>query len=542
MYKFAVFGIFVLAFILRIVNLGTLPGGFTPDEASFGYDAYSLLKTGQDQWGNAWPSVFKSFGDYKLPIYTYLSIPSVAIFGLSEFAVRLPNALFGTFAVVLTYFLVREFGDKRRGEDSVALLATLFLALSPWHIALSRGGFEANLTTFFMTAGAYLFLRARRDQKLLTLSMFFFGVNMFTYHSARLVTPLIVMALLWIYRTDFPRRKVYSLASAVFLFFFIAALISLFTGAGTRAATSTILSQNLGSGNVRASVVNSGMPQILAKAVYNEPSFKLAKLIQNYASYYSPNFLFTEGAREVTYGMIPGIGVLSIFEFVGLPFFIWLLIRKREPAYLFLGFWILVSPIPAALSIGPGNAANRAAIMMPALQISAAMGMIYGMSLLKSGYRHYAQPLVYALILLIGLIGFVRYRYEEPSVAGAGMMYGMRELFSFLQEYPTKHIIISRSLSEPHIYAAFYDPIHPQLYQAATRNWTFEDRGLAWVDQQEGYFVGRYTIGSIDKIRDFKLDNTFVVGKRDEMPEDARIVKTILTPAKSELWVVAEKQ
>ncbi len=542
MYKWAVIGIFVLAFLLRIVSLGNLPAGFTPDEASFGYDANSLLKTGQDQWGNAFPSVFKSFGDYKLPVYTYITIPSVALFGLNEFAVRFPNALFGTLAVIATYFLVREFSDKRHTEDTTAVLAALFLALSPWHIALSRGAFEANLTTFFMTFGTYLFLHARRNQKLLTLAMFFFGINMFTYHSARLVTPVIVMSLLWIYRTDFPRRKVYSLASAVFLFFFITALLSLFTGAGTRAATSTILSQNLGSGNVRAAVVNSGMPQTIGKLVYNEPSFKLAKFVQNYASYYSPNFLFTEGSREVTYGMIPGTGVLTIVELIGLLFFGLLVIKRREKSFVFLIIWLVVAPIPAALSVGPGNAANRAAIMMPAIQIISAIGVVYGVSLLRVKYKTYAFPLIYSLSLILGLVSFGRYFYEQPSVANAGMMYGMKELYRFLQEYPTKHIIMSRSLSEPHMYAAFYDPINPQLYQAATRNWTFEEKGLAWVDQQEGYYVGRYTIGSIDKIRDFKFDNTFVVGKREEMPEDARIIKTILSPAKNELWVVAEKQ
>src|SRR3989339_2190313 len=100
--------ILALSFLLRVVALDKYPVGFTPDEASFGYDAYSILKTGKDQWGNAFPLVLKSFGDYKAPIYAYLTIPSVSIFGLTKFAVRLPNALLGSLAVYVVYLLINK--------------------------------------------------------------------------------------------------------------------------------------------------------------------------------------------------------------------------------------------------------------------------------------------------------------------------------------------------------------------------------------------------------------------------------------------------
>src|SRR5258708_12719733 len=109
MIKWLLIGIVLLGFFLRVIGLSNHPAGFTPDEASFGYDAYSILKTGKDQWGHMMPLVFKSFGDDKLPVYTYLAFPSVAIFGLNETAVRLPNAIFGTLAIIFLYFLVYQF-------------------------------------------------------------------------------------------------------------------------------------------------------------------------------------------------------------------------------------------------------------------------------------------------------------------------------------------------------------------------------------------------------------------------------------------------
>ncbi|KKQ43486.1 MAG: hypothetical protein US60_C0001G0001, partial [Microgenomates group bacterium GW2011_GWC1_37_8] len=116
--------IILLSFIVRVVGIGKYPVGFTQDEASFGYDAYSLLKTGKDQWGVSFPLVLRSFGDFKLPLYTYLTVPSVAIFGLNEFATRLPNAIFGALAVLATYLMVLEFTKDKK----LALVSALFLA------------------------------------------------------------------------------------------------------------------------------------------------------------------------------------------------------------------------------------------------------------------------------------------------------------------------------------------------------------------------------------------------------------------------------
>jgi 4-amino-4-deoxy-L-arabinose transferase-like glycosyltransferase len=535
MYKWLFAGVFILAFLLRVVNLGGSPAGFTPDEASFGYDAYSIIKTGHDQWGNSFPLTFKSFGDYKLPVYTYLAIPSVSIFGLNEFSVRLPNAFLGTAAVIVTYFLVLELFGKR--EKRMARIASLFLAVSPWHIALSRGAFEANLTTFFLTTGMVFFLAARTRQSLLSVAMLFFGINLFTYHSARLVTPLMVMALLWIYRSDFPRTKKYTLASAIFLICFVTAVVSVLGGSGGRAATSTLVSQNLGSGQTRAYVVTSGMPSVIARLIYNEPSFKLTKAAAQYITYFSPQFLLFEGPHEATYGMVPGIGVLTIFECLGIVGLLFL--RKNEKSLQILFFWALVGAIPAAISIGPGHAANRAAILMPGFQILAAYGLFLLSNRLPSLKRFFI--IFVSLVSLWGVGSYFRYYYEQKTVANYGMMYGMQELYAFLHEYPTKRVVLSRSLSEAHMYAAFFDPIEPKLFQQASKNWDIEEKGLAWVDQQEGYFVGRYTVNSIDKIRDFTFDNTFIVGKPEEMPENARIVKTIMSPKASTLWVVAER-
>ena len=108
-FKFAILlTIITLAAFLRFYKLGTNPPGLYWDEAVMGYDAYSILKTGKDHHGVTLPLFFESFGDWKLPGYHYLLIPSISIFGLNEFAVRFPSALLGTLTVFLTYFLTKK--------------------------------------------------------------------------------------------------------------------------------------------------------------------------------------------------------------------------------------------------------------------------------------------------------------------------------------------------------------------------------------------------------------------------------------------------
>ena len=100
--------VLLLAFLLRVLWLDIYPSGFTPDEASFGYDAFCILKSGKDQWGKTLPLVLESFGDFKPPLYAYILVPFVWLLGLSRPVVRLPNALLGTAAVYVVYLLMKE--------------------------------------------------------------------------------------------------------------------------------------------------------------------------------------------------------------------------------------------------------------------------------------------------------------------------------------------------------------------------------------------------------------------------------------------------
>ena len=121
---FLLFFIFVLGFLLRFYRLNEYPA-LNADEAALGYNAYSLLKTGHDEWGVAFPAIFRAFGDYKLPGYVYLAVPAVKLFGLTVPGVRLPSALAGTMLIFVTYLLARAFFSDTR----ISLLASFLVAV-----------------------------------------------------------------------------------------------------------------------------------------------------------------------------------------------------------------------------------------------------------------------------------------------------------------------------------------------------------------------------------------------------------------------------
>ena len=218
--KYALLVIILIAAFLRLYRLESVPPSLYWDEVSLGYNAYSILRTGHDEYGRFLPLTnFAAFGDYKPPGYIYATVPSIAIFGLNEFAIRFPSAFFGILTVLLTYLLTKKLFEKSnvsghpfdklrmtlspsKGQlsvvkgEAIALLSAFFLAISPWHLQFSRGAFEANLGLFFSTLGIYLFLRFAKDNTLwIFFSVLSFLAAMYTFTGQRLFVPFILLVL-----------------------------------------------------------------------------------------------------------------------------------------------------------------------------------------------------------------------------------------------------------------------------------------------------------------------------------------------------------
>ncbi len=197
-YVLLILGIIVaLAFGLRIYKVTEIPPSLSWDEVSIGYNAYSILKTGRDEHGRFLPlDTFIAYGDYKPPLSIYFTVPFVAVFGLNELSVRLPSVLFGTATVFLIYFLVLELLGyvsentsntfQKSTQEYLPLLCAFALSVSPWHINLSRAGFEANIALFFVALGVLLTMKAIKKPKYWIVSFLPFVAGY-----TRLIVPVI---------------------------------------------------------------------------------------------------------------------------------------------------------------------------------------------------------------------------------------------------------------------------------------------------------------------------------------------------------------
>ena len=211
--------IILLAIVLRVYKLSKVPPSLYWDEASLGYNAYSILLTARDEYGKFLPLTnFAAFGDYKPPGYIYAAVPSVAIFGLNEFAIRFPSALFGTLTVLLIYLISKRLFES----EIISQIAALFLAISPWHLQFSRGAFEANLGLFFSTLGIFLFLKFAQDKAFyLFISLLSFLAAMYTFTGQRLFVPFILLVLVLQFKKQiFTNLRLVTVTTVVAIFLF----------------------------------------------------------------------------------------------------------------------------------------------------------------------------------------------------------------------------------------------------------------------------------------------------------------------------------
>ena len=475
-------GIILFAVFLRVYKLGKYPIGFLWDEASLGYNAYSILKTGRDEYGEFLPTVFKSFGDYKPGLYVYLIVPSIAIFGLNEFSVRLPSAIFGTLTVLTLYFLIKEGFDyestrieKRINADSFALIASLLLAISPWHVNFSRGAWEVNIMTFELVFGFYLLLRFINSRKLyqLYLAVFVFLLTQISYQSAKFLTPCLLLAFVYFFRTSLKdiSRKLKISSATIFLLGFI--LFSLFTFLGEKSGRIKAMSLF----SYPRSASESEMIQAqdnhngFAWEVFHSRSiFFTRSILGRYFNHFSGKFLFFEGDWSNPRNGVVYQGVLyyvdAIFLLLGLGY---LFGKKRNSLDNLMLFWLLLAPLPAALTRDSISSVRSFTMVTPLIYMIA-LGVCFLLSLLdyrRSFLRYFTYCLLTTVYCLL-LIRFLDlYFVHNPIFTAKDRLYGYREVVDSIKPMieSESNVIITTKYGQPYIFYLFYSKFDPAKYQ-----------------------------------------------------------------------------
>lgn len=536
--KILLIAIIFLGVFLRFFMLGSNPPSLNWDEVSTGYNAYSILKTGRDEYGNYLPLSIRSFDDYKPALYTYLTVPAIAAFGLTDFAVRLPSALLGSLTVLIVFFLTRQILSENKflekSATNISLLASFFFAISPWSLQFSRAAYEGNIGLFFLLAGILFFFKFLKRPVFLFPAILFFALSMYSYHSFRLIVPIFLLGFVALYFKEFVKRRLlFFLAFGIFILFsapIYANFLFSSEGAGSRLSMVTIFGDTPKlQKSIERLEYDKKIGNPLGQVFENRRFVYGLDAMRGYLEHYNPGFLFIYGDGGVQHHPVD-FGMLYLFS---LPFIIigvYFLCKNFSKRIGVLLFLFLLAPLASSISSGAPHPV-RAIIMAPIFDIFFAAGIYaFAKEILKIKYKILNFQIKYVIFsmcflffILNVLYYFHQYYIHTPREYGYFWQYGNKEAvkYAYLQKENYDRVIMTYEYDQPYAFYLYHNQIDPKWYQ---KNWDFIGNGV--MPRFERKF-DNLEFRDINYGQDRTLENSLLIGTPNEIPEDARIIKTV---------------
>lgn len=460
----------LLAALLRFPALDKIPSGFAIDEAAFGYNAYSILKTGRDEYGIPFPLNLKSFGDYKAAGYAYFAIPAIAIFGLSEFTTRLPSAIFGTLFVWVVYFLTK----KLTKDIKISLIAAALTAICPSLIFLSRIQSDPLVSAFFVVLGIYLLLLWKDNKNIFffLLSFFSFLISMLTYQSPRIFVPLFLVAFFLVYRTSLSKKQVlFSLGGFIGLGILIAFLM--FSG-GARYKQVSVFSQP----EIRLVLEeelreDATTKPIITRLFHNKPIEYGRYLVENFFRHLDFDFLFYQANSPIR-ERVPNTGVLYLIDLPFLIYGAYLILHKKVRWGYILLVWILLQAFSLSFTFDESPNIHRFIAATIPLEIIIAFGITRFLQNFKK--RPFLHMGLLVLIPFLYFYSVIYYFHElivhQPVHQPWFRNSAYKEMVTEInKKYDTsKKFIITNTESNPYMFILFYNKYDPRKYQESGSN------------------------------------------------------------------------
>ncbi len=515
--KYILAVIVLFAAVFRLWNLGSIPPGLTPDEAALGYNAYSILQTGNDEYGEVLPLIFKSFGDYKPGFYVYTAIPFVAILGLSEFSVRLPSVVAGLFTVISIYLILKILFKN----EQIGLAGAFAAAVNPWLIYFSRGAWEANLSLAFTLLGILFFLKSLEKEKSLLISAAFFGLTLITYQGAKISTLIVVLILAVLYKSEILKfRKVNIFLSLLIgIVFLIPVIFTFLNGQTFRLNIYSIFSYRRPDTEIQ-NIKNQELSntELNFLVFHTEKVNYVRAILGRYFNNFSGRFLFFDGDWANPVSTPPYQGVLLLSDLILLPIgFYFLLKSKENKSKNFIFLWLLMAPISVALSRDELNAVRDLNLAVPLVVVSS-FG-VYGLLSNKIKKVNLFGAVLCVLSIGSAFLYFAdAYYIHTPAHNSQYFRYGYKQVFEFVEPIREKYskVVFEQSFNQPYIYYLFYGSKDPGIYQTQEKLSDSEFKG------DVGY------ITSLDNISFERLDwqviknshNVLVVAAHTSVPPE----------------------
>ncbi len=474
--------VIALGIFLRLYHITTAPNGLLTDEASFGYNAYSVLQTGKDEFGTPYPLSIKSFGDYKYPAYVYASVIPIKLFGLNIFAVRFVSIFSGIVLIIVIFLLLKELGFNFRS----CLVGSLIAAISPWTVLMSRFAFESNLGMLIFSVGLLFLLYGMNKSRLYFFlgAGFFFGLSWYCYLPFRPIS--LLMILYFSIYVLFKRLQPFK--NVIVLFFIFMVIISpllpiMLSKEGTNRMkqngmfTNPQLKMTI---NENRTFCTTGASKILCYLNSNKPLDYARIVLTRYADMFSLHYLFLTGESQ-RYLSVENFG---LFPFFLIPYFLFGLffvfhkpigaVKKYLPVFLVSG--LLISGLPSAVLPTPPIRTQLTA-QFPFMLIL----IVYGFSVVDNKIKNKLhQFLLMAALICFGLVYLFNYIYIHVPKHEDNWEY-IQKLIVYLGRQSNTTIYMKPFIGEPMVFYAFFNHIPPAEYQKTVKLGPITDEGFQHV-------------------------------------------------------------
>ncbi|HXS15370.1 MAG TPA: glycosyltransferase family 39 protein [Candidatus Saccharimonadales bacterium] len=468
--------IVILALFFRFYQLSSVPPSPSLDEATIGWNAYSLLLTGHDEYGYHLPILLRAYDDYRPALYVYLVIPFIKLLGLQVLAVRLPAAILSIATVIATYFFTTVVFKENKNKYWIGILAMFLLSISPFHVYISRLGHEVNPGLTFAFLGALFFLLGVYSKKswIFFLMGIFWAAAFYTYQSEKIFIPflfIVLVSLFW--KQLWEKKKIFILSVILMTILSLPIVVTSFSPQSLirLKGTSVFTDNPLYTQTAKQLLLDKQNHNYVAEIIHNRRITTVEIFLTNYFSHYNPIWWTTNGGDEQF--KIPGLGLSYWWE---LPLFIlgiFFLLKSRLPISLKILplAWIGISFIAPGITTQAPHA-MRSYNILPIPQLLEALGIVEIFSLLVKFKNRYALVGYVFLILLIFIISVSQLFYDYftifPIEEGYQFQYTLGKSIAYIdsQEKNYRKVVISNrnNAYQSYMFYLFYTKYSPVLY------------------------------------------------------------------------------
>ncbi len=469
--EFLIVGLILLvATVLRLWSLTSIPNGFHRDEALFGYEAYSIAKTGKDQHGRFMPLWFEGFGVIDYPLAIYPRVPFIAVMGLNVFSVRFSLVFYAILSVLLIYQLARKLFDDKQTAVIVGFLA----AISSWHFFMSRYT-PSILALVFLVLGVRLLLFGKTSRTHV-IGGIALGLTCYCYAAYFFFLPLFLFLILAVYFPEIKKDKSLRLGLLAATITMVSAFVLFWNVNITRAPQSAFyydrrsIEYTWGDKPVGERLAQGGTYDLLERRLHDPRLGFAHRAALNYYQGFSNVFWLEKGRGFES--NVEGFGNLLLYEPVLIIIGVLVLMWKRSKVGLLLIGWVVLGPISSTFT--KDVTSTRLMHMVVPFVFLEAVGIRYLVWELVPKLRVGALRILAVLIILapmvyFNVLYFDAYFRHMSAYSGRWWQNGYSELIKLTNKYPQKQVYMVGKWDFSYIHFVFWNRYDPAMFQKTAK-------------------------------------------------------------------------